>query len=39
MSYQNIWATAKRKVRVTGALEAENQAKNEASKDEQGIVG
>ncbi len=39
LSYQNIWATAKRKVRVTGALDAANQAKNEAAKDEQGIAG
>jgi len=39
LSYQNIWASAKRKVRVTGVLEAENLAKSEAAKDEAGIAG
>ena len=39
LSYKNIWATAKRTVRVTGPLEAQNQAKSEAAKDEQGIAG
>ena len=39
LSYQNIWASAKRKVRVTGALDAENLAKSEAAKDEAGIAG
>jgi len=39
LSYRNIWASAKRKVRVTGVLEAENIAKSEAAKDEQGIAG
>jgi ubiquinol-cytochrome c reductase cytochrome c1 subunit len=39
LSYQNIWATAKRKVRVTGVLDERNQAKSEAAKDEQGIAG
>jgi ubiquinol-cytochrome c reductase cytochrome c1 subunit len=39
MSYRNIWASAKRKVRVTGVLEAENQAKIDAAKDKQGIAG
>jgi ubiquinol-cytochrome c reductase cytochrome c1 subunit len=39
LSYKNIWATAKRKVRVTGVLDAENMAKSEAAKDEQGIAG
>ena len=39
LSYRNIWASAKRTVRVTGVLEAENIAKSEAAKDEQGIAG
>jgi ubiquinol-cytochrome c reductase cytochrome c1 subunit len=38
-SYRNIWAEAKRKVRVTGPLVAENQAKSKAAKDGQGIAG
>jgi ubiquinol-cytochrome c reductase cytochrome c1 subunit len=38
-SYRNIWAQAKRKVRVTGPLEAQNQAKSKAAKDGQGIAG
>jgi ubiquinol-cytochrome c reductase cytochrome c1 subunit len=38
-SYRNIWAEAKRKVRVTGPLEAQNQAKSKAAKDGQGIAG
>jgi ubiquinol-cytochrome c reductase cytochrome c1 subunit len=39
LSYRNIWAEAKRKVRVTGPLDAQNQAKSQAAKDEQGIAG
>jgi len=39
LSYRNIWASAKRKVRVTGVLEAENIAKSEAAKDQQGVAG
>jgi ubiquinol-cytochrome c reductase cytochrome c1 subunit len=39
LSYRNIWANAKRQVRVTGALEPENQAKNEAAKGEAGVAG
>jgi ubiquinol-cytochrome c reductase cytochrome c1 subunit len=39
LSYRNIWASAKRKVRVTGVLEPENLAKSEAAKDKQGIAG
>jgi ubiquinol-cytochrome c reductase cytochrome c1 subunit len=39
LSYRNIWATAKRKVRVTGPLEADSQAKSAAAKAEQGIAG
>jgi ubiquinol-cytochrome c reductase cytochrome c1 subunit len=39
LSYQNIWAEAKRKVRVTGALDPENQAKGRKAKDEAGIAG
>ena len=39
LAYRQIWAEAKRKVRVTGPLEAQNQAKSQAAKDEQGIAG
>ena len=39
LSYRNIWAEAKRKVRVTGVLDPENMAKSEAAKDEAGIAG
>jgi len=39
MAYRNIWAEAKRKVRVTGPLEAENQAKSNSAKRKQGIAG
>jgi ubiquinol-cytochrome c reductase cytochrome c1 subunit len=38
-AYRNIWAEAKRKVRVTGALEPKNQAKSRAAKAKQGIAG
>ena len=38
-AYRNIWATEKRKVRVTGALDPKNQAKSAAAKDEAGIAG
>jgi len=39
LAYRNIWAEAKRKVRVTGALEPENQAKSRSSKRKAGIAG
>lgn len=39
LSYRNIWATAKRKVRVTGALEPKNQAKSRKAKRDEGIAG
>ncbi|MDQ3246481.1 MAG: cytochrome c1 [Pseudomonadota bacterium] len=39
LAYRNIWAEAKRKVRVTGALEPENQAKSKAAKREDGVAG
>jgi ubiquinol-cytochrome c reductase cytochrome c1 subunit len=38
-AYREIWAEAKRKVRVTGPLEPENQAKSQAAKDDAGIAG
>jgi ubiquinol-cytochrome c reductase cytochrome c1 subunit len=38
-AYRQIWAEAKRKVRVTGPLEAESQVKAQAAKDDQGIAG
>ena len=37
LSYQNIWATAKRRVRVTGALDPENMAKRDAASREAGV--
>jgi ubiquinol-cytochrome c reductase cytochrome c1 subunit len=38
-AYRNIWATEKRKVRVTGVLEPENQAKNARAKRKAGVKG
>ena len=39
MSYQQIWAEAKRKVRPTGALDPANQAKTRRAKGKAGIAG
>ena len=39
MSYRNIWAEAKRKVKVTGPLEPQNIAKSDHAKDAQGVAG
>ena len=36
-SYKNVWANAKRNVRVTGPLEPENMAKRDAASDEAGV--
>ena len=38
-AYRNIWATHKRKVRVTGALEPEKQAKSRSAKRKAGVKG
>jgi len=38
-AYRNVWAEAKRKVRVTGALDPANQAKTRRAKSKQGIAG
>ena len=38
-AYRNIWAEAKRKVRVTGALDPKNQAKSRAAKGQEGVAG
>jgi ubiquinol-cytochrome c reductase cytochrome c1 subunit len=38
-AYRNIWAEAKRKVRVTGALEPQNQAKSRSAKGREGVAG
>ena len=38
-AYQQTWAEAKRSVRVTGALEPENQAKSRRAKSKAGIAG
>lgn len=38
-AYRNVWATAKRKVRMTGPLDPEHMAKNEQAKSEAGIAG
>ncbi len=39
LAYKNVWATAKRKVRVAGPLEPENMAKREAAERNAGIEG
>lgn len=39
LAYRNIWAEAKRKVRVTGALDPKNQAKTRRAKAKQGVAG
>ena len=39
LAYQQIWAEAKRKVRLTGVLDPENQAKSRRAKAKQGIAG
>ena len=38
-AYRNIWAEAKRKVRVTGVLDPANQAKTRRAKGDAGIAG
>jgi ubiquinol-cytochrome c reductase cytochrome c1 subunit len=38
-AYRNIWAEAKRKVRVTGPLDPANQAKSRRAKREDGVAG
>ena len=38
-AYRNIWAEAKRKVRVTGPLDPVNQAKSRSAKRKSGIAG
>jgi ubiquinol-cytochrome c reductase cytochrome c1 subunit len=38
-AYRNIWADAKRKVRVTGALDPKNQAKSRRAKRKEGVAG
>jgi ubiquinol-cytochrome c reductase cytochrome c1 subunit len=37
LAYQNIWATAKRAVRITGPLDPENIARREAADREAGV--
>jgi ubiquinol-cytochrome c reductase cytochrome c1 subunit len=39
LAYQQIWYEAKRTVRITGPLEAENQAKSRRAKARQGVAG
>jgi ubiquinol-cytochrome c reductase cytochrome c1 subunit len=39
LAYRNIWATAKRKVRVTGPLEPESQTKAKRAKRKQDVAG
>jgi ubiquinol-cytochrome c reductase cytochrome c1 subunit len=39
LAYQNIWAAAKREVRVTGPLDPKNQAKTRRAKGKAGITG
>ncbi|HEX9931576.1 MAG TPA: cytochrome c1 [Allosphingosinicella sp.] len=38
-AYKNVWATAKRTVRITGPLEPENIARSDAAKGDAGIAG
>ena len=38
-AYQNVWATAKRKVAPKGALDPEHQSLRERAKDNAGIEG
>lgn len=38
-AYRNIWATEKRKVRITGPLEPEHLAKSRRAKREEGVAG
>lgn len=38
-AYRNVWASAKRTVRMTGPLDPEHMAKNEQAKREAGIAG
>ena len=39
LAYRNIWATEKRRVRVTGALDPKNQAKSARAKRQEGVAG
>jgi ubiquinol-cytochrome c reductase cytochrome c1 subunit len=39
LAYRQIWAEAKRKVRVTGPLEPKNQAKSRRAKRDAGVAG
>jgi ubiquinol-cytochrome c reductase cytochrome c1 subunit len=39
LAYQQVWAEAKRKVRVTGPLDPANQAKSRRAKAKQGVAG
>ena len=39
LAYRNIWAEAKRQVRVTGPLEPQNKAKGRSAKAKQGVAG
>ena len=39
LAYRNIWAEAKRSVKVTGALDPKNQAKTRRAKSKQGVAG
>jgi len=39
LAYRNIWANEKRKVRVTGVLEPENQAKTARARSKAGVKG
>lgn len=38
-AYRNIWATEKRKVRITGALDPKAQAKSRRAKRDEGVAG
>jgi ubiquinol-cytochrome c reductase cytochrome c1 subunit len=38
-AYEQIWHEAKRRVRPTGPLDPENQAKSRLAKAEEGVAG
>jgi len=39
LAYRELWSSAKRQVRITGALEPKNQAKSRSAKDKASIKG
>jgi len=39
LAYKNVWASAKRAVRITGPLDPHNIAKSNEAKDQEGVAG